>query len=456
MTPAWHAPWPASRTEALRRLARVDLTRYAQTRNHLDGEHSLLSPYVTHGWLTLPEMLAQPASSASEPLPLRHPWVLQLGWRSYFLHVWRHLGERLLHDQHAGPRPAQAMSHTLPADFLAAHTGVPVIDRTLHQLHQTGHLHNHARLWLASYLVHVRGVHWRVGADWLHAHLLDGDVASNHLSWQWVAGTRSHQPYLFNADNVARHAPAAWHSPGTVIDQPYEVMGALARGAQALPLPPSQRGHSLVPDMVPGLVPDMVPDLEWPQATHEPGSEDAWVRPQGPEPLMASLREQLRGQDVLLLHPWNLGMAPREGERLLAWSAPEWHALLPWSPRRWQWVAQGMSHQGPPACWGSLALLQQVLGQARSVRTRAHPLVGEQLPACVRLEEAPALFCEPGHEMPSFSKWWQAVTHGLGRIDELPGLAHPFQAQPLCGDRHDLTRIPDLDPGHRRHRWHRP
>jgi len=73
-------------------------------------------------------------------------------------------------------------------------------------------------MWLASYVVHMRKVHWRTGADWLHGHLLDGDLASNHLSWQWVAGTGSSKLYIFNADNVARYAPASWHSPGTVID----------------------------------------------------------------------------------------------------------------------------------------------------------------------------------------------------------------------------------------------
>jgi deoxyribodipyrimidine photo-lyase len=58
-------------------------------------------------------------------------------------------------------------------------SGVPVIDRTVRQLYATGYLHNHARLWLASYLVHVLKVHWRTGADWLYSQLLCGDQASN-------------------------------------------------------------------------------------------------------------------------------------------------------------------------------------------------------------------------------------------------------------------------------------
>ena len=104
--------------------------------------------------------------------------------------------------------------------------GIPVIDRAVAELYACGYLHNHVRMWLASYVVHLRKVHWRAGADWLYAHLLDGDLASNHLSWQWIAGTASHKPYLFNADNVARFAPGRWHSPGTAIDRSYEALDA--------------------------------------------------------------------------------------------------------------------------------------------------------------------------------------------------------------------------------------
>jgi deoxyribodipyrimidine photo-lyase len=39
-----------------------------------------------------------------------------------------------------------------------------------------------------------------------------------------LADTGSHKPHLFNAENVERYAPAHWHSPGTVVDQRYEVM----------------------------------------------------------------------------------------------------------------------------------------------------------------------------------------------------------------------------------------
>jgi len=33
---------------------------------------------------------------------------------------------------------------------------------------------------------------------------LDADIASNNLSWQWVAGTFSSKPYVFNRENLER------------------------------------------------------------------------------------------------------------------------------------------------------------------------------------------------------------------------------------------------------------
>jgi deoxyribodipyrimidine photo-lyase len=59
-------------------------------------------------------------------------------------------------------------------------------------------------MWLASYVVHWRRVRWQAGARWFLQHLLDGDPASNNLSWQWVVSCFSTKPYLFNRDNLER------------------------------------------------------------------------------------------------------------------------------------------------------------------------------------------------------------------------------------------------------------
>ena len=83
--------------------------------------------------------------------------------------------------------------------------GMPVIDWAVRELYATGYLHNHARMWLAAYVVHWRRVQWQAGARWFLTHLLDGDPASNNLSWQWVASTFSHKPYFFNRENLEKY-----------------------------------------------------------------------------------------------------------------------------------------------------------------------------------------------------------------------------------------------------------
>ncbi|MFY8084350.1 MAG: FAD-binding domain-containing protein, partial [Rubrivivax sp.] len=182
---AWTDALPPTRSAAWARARRVRPSAYARTRNHLEGAVTGLSPYITHGLLTLPEVLG--AVLEREPLDVQHKLVFELGWREYFRHAWGHLGQGILQSLHPGPCPQEAYAPELPADIRQACTGVPVIDQAVRTLYATGTLHNHARMWLASYVVHVRHVHWRAGADWLVAHLLDGDLASNHLSWQWVA-----------------------------------------------------------------------------------------------------------------------------------------------------------------------------------------------------------------------------------------------------------------------------
>jgi deoxyribodipyrimidine photo-lyase len=66
-------------------------------------------------------------------------------------------------------------------------------------------MHACSWMYLASYDVHFRRIRWQAGAKWFLQHLLDGDVASNNLSWQWVASTFSHKPYIFNLENVDKY-----------------------------------------------------------------------------------------------------------------------------------------------------------------------------------------------------------------------------------------------------------
>ena len=100
---------------------------------------------------------------------------------------------------------AKDYAKKLPSDILNGTTGTACIDIFISNLIGSGYLHNHARMYLASYIVHFRRVKWQVGARWFLEQLIDGDEASNNFSWQWVASTFSNQPYIFNLENVQKY-----------------------------------------------------------------------------------------------------------------------------------------------------------------------------------------------------------------------------------------------------------
>ena len=367
------------REVALARLSAVDPTAYARTRNHLEGAVTGLSPYLTHGLISVPECVQALA------LPPQHKLTYEFGWREYFRHVWSHRGDGIFDSIHAGPRPDTSYARTLPEDIRQAATEVPVIDQAVRELYATGLLHNHARMWLASYLVHLRKVHWRVGADWLYGHLLDGDLASNHLSWQWVAGTGSHKPYLFDAANVARFAPRTWHSWGSAIDLSRDMLDAVAASPDALPAGSGKvRGRGLGQ-----------PVTE-PAVFHTPRG---WPVPDKPAP----------GADVWLAHPWALGEPPA-GATVIGVAIQEAHADWAWSAQRWAWVEQRMRQLTDRLWFGTAQELATALQGAARVRTVGNPHIDRWLPPGAEVAPEPLHFRKVDTLCGSFSKWWSRVS----------------------------------------------
>ena len=201
------SPIRGGRSAAEKKLISVDAKRYAGSRNHLNGAVTGLSPYIRHGVLTLAEVrdaVFQRIRRRDDGSKL----INELGWRDFWQRMWQELGDGIHDDQEAlktGHEPA-AYSRELPDDVREGKTGLACMDAFRDQLVTQGWLHNHARMWMAAWIIHWRRVHWRAGADWFLEHLLDGDPASNQLSWQWVASSFSHKPYFFNRDNLKRYS----------------------------------------------------------------------------------------------------------------------------------------------------------------------------------------------------------------------------------------------------------
>ncbi|WSY28265.1 DNA photolyase family protein [Kribbella sp. NBC_00889] len=119
-------------------------------------------------------------------------------------------------------------------------TGYPFVDAGMRQLAETGFLHNRVRMVVASFLVKDLHVHWRVGARWFLRSLRDGDLASNSLNWQWVAGCGADAaPYFrifnpvgqgkkFDPDGayVRRWVPELRDLDGGAVHEPWQHGGA--------------------------------------------------------------------------------------------------------------------------------------------------------------------------------------------------------------------------------------
>lgn len=201
------SPIQGGQAAALEALSRVDPVRYAATRNALDGSVTRLSPYIRHGVLSLAEV-RDAAIAAAETPDRAYKLIQELAWRDYWRRLYARIGNGVWRDREPlkTGRPTSDYLPDLPQDIEAGESGLACMDAFARELRETGYLHNHARMWVAAWVVHWRGVRWQAGARWFLRHLLDGDPASNNLSWQWVASTFSAKPYIFNRENLVKYA----------------------------------------------------------------------------------------------------------------------------------------------------------------------------------------------------------------------------------------------------------
>lgn len=218
------AEWAGGRAMALAKLSQVDAVTYARNRNFLNGSVTHLSPYLRHGCLTLNETFTAIKSRfglTSENM------LMQLAWRDFWHQVWNARGNAVFSEMEP---PKVGLGYApLTEAVKQGKTGLPCMDGFIGDLLNSGYVHNHARMWLASYIVHHLKIDWREAADWFEANLLDGDMASNHLSWQWVASTFSSKPYYFNKENLARFTGEKYCAGCTAkcpFDASYEVLQA--------------------------------------------------------------------------------------------------------------------------------------------------------------------------------------------------------------------------------------
>jgi deoxyribodipyrimidine photo-lyase len=132
-------------------------------------------------------------------------WLSELIWRDFYHQVLHHHPHVV---GHSFKREYDAIrwEHGKRADehfaaWCEGRTGYPLVDAAMHQINQTGYMHNRLRMVVASFLTKDLGIDWRRGEAYFALHLNDFDLAANNGGWQWAASTGCDaQPYfrIFN------------------------------------------------------------------------------------------------------------------------------------------------------------------------------------------------------------------------------------------------------------------
>lgn len=183
------------------RLDAIDPVLYGKNRNYLNGAVTYLSPYISRGVISTQQILKQVLNRGYKLYEIEK-FVQELAWRDYWQQIWKHRGSDI--DRDFRHPQTKASQKGIPLNVIEHQTGIEAIDKGIKELYETGYMHNHLRMYVASISCNVAECHWHLPAQWMYYHLLDADWASNALSWQWVCGANSNKLYFANQENINR------------------------------------------------------------------------------------------------------------------------------------------------------------------------------------------------------------------------------------------------------------
>lgn len=187
---AW-SPGEAGAAQLLERFLPQAVTTYRESRN-LPGTPgtSRLSPHLHFGEIS-PRQIWHAVHQRFHGRPPEDAatFLSEIGWREFAYHI-------LFHFPTTPTKP-------LRTDFERFHwetnatqlrawqrglTGYPIVDAGMRELWTTGWMHNRVRMIVGSFLTKHLRISWTEGARWFWDTLVDADLASNTMGWQWIGG----------------------------------------------------------------------------------------------------------------------------------------------------------------------------------------------------------------------------------------------------------------------------
>ena len=256
--PAQWQPGEAAAAMRLKQFGVRAIDRYDEDRNRpdLDGT-SRLSPWLHFGEISPRQVWAAVAAKSKDSgvFPSSNGarvFLSEIGWREFAYHLLFHFPqtpEQPLREEFKKFPWASDPSGMKLRAWQRGQTGYPIVDAGMRQLWYSGWMHNRVRMVVGSFLVKHLRLPWKSGAEWFWDTLVDGDLASNTLGWQWSAGCGADaapyfrvfapvlqgQKFDSNGDYVRRWVPELARMPAEHIHEPWNApMHVLAQAGVRL------------------------------------------------------------------------------------------------------------------------------------------------------------------------------------------------------------------------------
>ena len=174
------------------------LKYYHEERDYPAKRTSRMGVHLRFGTISIRELV-------SKALALNETYLNELIWREFYQMILWNFPQ--VGKGHAF-KPAYEHIHWRNNEdefgrWCNGSTGYPIVDAGMHELNETGFMHNRVRMITASFLTKHLLIDWRWGEAYFAQKLLDFDLASNNGGWQWAAGSGCDAAPYFRIFNPA-------------------------------------------------------------------------------------------------------------------------------------------------------------------------------------------------------------------------------------------------------------
>ena len=182
-----------------------DIVNYSSKRNYDFGpierkNVSCLSPYISHRLIDEYEISKKVLSKY--PYQKVEKYIQEIYWRIYWK-GWLELRPKVWTDFVEDLNIIKESENYNLA--INGQTKIECFNDWVKEIKEYNYLHNHTRMWFASIWIFTLELPWQKGAEFFMKYLLDGDAASNTLSWRWVAGLQTKgKHYLAQSWNISK------------------------------------------------------------------------------------------------------------------------------------------------------------------------------------------------------------------------------------------------------------